>query len=223
MKRIMVVMAVVIGVAVMATAGFGAESPRYSGFLGDYYKYLQPGPEGGAKMRWMKPGTMFGKYNKFMVDSVIFYFADDSEYKGIDPNELKELSDSFNQALVEAFRGKYPIVTEPGPDVARIRIAITGIKQSRPGVGAISSIVPVGIAFSLAKKGAAGSWSGSGATSAEMEMLASLTNDVIGVAVDEKTAGYTERFSKWGSAKEAFKFWSERIVGFIDDTRGMKW
>ena len=73
-------------------------------------------------------GVMFGKYNKFMVDSVIFFFADDSEYKGIDPNEMKELADNFNQAIVAAFKDKYPIVAEPGPDVARIRIAITGVK-----------------------------------------------------------------------------------------------
>ena len=71
---------------------------------------------------------MFGKYNKYMVDSVIFFLADDSEYKGIDPNELKELSDGFNQAIVDAFKDKYAIVTEPGPDVARIRIAITGFQ-----------------------------------------------------------------------------------------------
>jgi hypothetical protein len=78
------------------------------------------------------------------------------------------------------------------------------------------------MAVSLVKKGITGSWSGSGATSVEMEALDSLTYDTIGAAVDDRTAGYTERFSKWGSAEEAFKFWAERIVKFIDDTRGMK-
>jgi hypothetical protein len=221
MKTVRVVLAVVISLALMASAGLAAE-PKYSGFLGDNYKNLQPGPEDGAKMRWLKPGVMFGKYNKFMVDSVIFFFADDSEYKGIDPNEMKELADSFNQAIVTAFKDKYPIVAEPGPDVARIRIAITGVKSSKPVVSGISSVLPVGLAFSLVKKGATGSWSGSGATSAEVEVLDPSTNDVIFAAVDEKTAAFTERFSKWGSAQEAFKFWAERIVAFIDNTRGMK-
>ena len=57
-------------------------------------------------MRWLKPGVDFTKCNKLMVDSVVFYLADDSEYKGIDPNELKELSDSFNQAIVAALAEK---------------------------------------------------------------------------------------------------------------------
>src|SRR5208282_2052805 len=108
----------------------------------------------------LKPGVMFGKYNKYMVDSVIFFLADDSEYKGIDPNELKDISDGFNRAIVAAFKDKFPIVTEPGPDVARIRIAITGIRASKPVVSGISSISPVGMAFSLVKKGVTGSWSG---------------------------------------------------------------
>jgi len=221
MKTGKVVLTVVIGFALMASAGFAAE-PKYSGFLEGYYQNLQPGPEGGAKMRWLKPGVMFGKYNKLMVDSVTFFFADDSQYKGIDPNELKELSDSFNQAIVAALKDKYSIVAEPGPDVARLRIAITGIKQSKPVASAVSSLLPIGLAVSLVKKGATGSWSGSGATSAEFAVLDSVTNDVILVAVDERTAGFTERFSKWGSAQEAFKFWAGRIAAFIDNIREMK-
>lgn len=221
MKTVRAVLAIMIGFALMASAGFAAE-PKYSGFLGDLYKNLQPGPEGGAKMRWMKPGIMFGKYNKFMVDSVIFFFADDSEYKGIDPNEVKELADKFNQAIVAAFKDKYPIVVEPGPDVARIRIAITGVKESRPVLSGVSSILPIGLAFSLVKKGTTGSWSGSGTTSAELEALDSTTNEPVFAAVDERSAAFTERFSKWGSAEEAFKWWAEHIVAFIDNTRGMK-
>jgi hypothetical protein len=222
MKTAKVFMTVVIGLALIVCAGCATGAKQQTGFLGDNYKNLQPGPEGGVKMRWLKSGVMFGKYNKFMVDSVIFFFAHDSEYKGIDPNEMKELSDGFNQAIVAAFKDKYPIVAEPGPDVARIRIAITGVKSSKPVISGVTSIVPVGIAVSLVKKGAAGSWTGSGATSAEMEALDSSTNEVIMVAQDERTAGFTERFSKWGSAEEAFKFWAERMVTFIDNTRGMK-
>lgn len=213
-----ILMAVMIGTALIVPTAFAAE-PEYSGFLGDYYKNLQPGPKDGAKMRWLKPGINFSKYNKFMVDSVVFFFADDSEYKGIDPVQLKELADGFNGAIAEAFKNKYSLVSEPGPDVARIRFAITGFKESKPGVSGFTSIMPVGLAISVIKKGTTGSWSGSGSTSAEVMALDSMTNDVIAVAVDDRTAGFSERFSKWGSAEEAFKFWAGRLVGFVDNTR----
>jgi len=104
------------------------------------------------------------KYDRFMIDSVIFYLSDKSDYKGIDPQEMKELADEFNKAIVAAFKDRYPIVADPGPNVARLRVAITNIRQSRPGVSAVTSIIPVGIGVSLIKKGATGGWSGSGET-----------------------------------------------------------
>jgi hypothetical protein len=66
---------------------------------------LEPGPVGGARMRWLKPGIDFSKYNRLMLDRVIFFFAEDSEYKGIDPQELKELGDLFNRQLKETLKG----------------------------------------------------------------------------------------------------------------------
>lgn len=194
-KTAITALALVMGLVFLTSTAF-SEELKYSGFLGDYYKVLQPGPEGGAKERWLKPGVDFAKYNKFMVHSVIFFFADDSEYKGIDPEELKELADGFNKAILDAFKNKYPMVTEPGPDVARIRFAITGVKQTRPILSGVSSVLPVGLAISAIKKGSKGSWTGSGATSAEVMVLDTMNNDVIAVAVDERTAGFSERMGK---------------------------
>jgi hypothetical protein len=193
-----------------------------TGFLGEYYAKLEPGPKDGAKLRWLKPGVDWAKYDKVMLDSVVFFFDDDSEYKGIEPNELKKLADDFNQQLVDTLKGPYPIVAEPGPGVLRIRFAITDLQQSNPVLSGVTSIIPVGLAVSVVKKGVTDSWAGSGATGAEMMALDSLTNDVIAVAQDEKTAGFTERFSKWGSAEEAFKYWAERVKLYLDQVHGVK-
>jgi hypothetical protein len=199
-----------------------AAAPQTEGFLNGYYKYLQPGPEGGGKMRWLKPGVDFGKYNEVMLDSVIFFLADKSEYKGIDPQAMKELADACDQEVVNALKGSYPIVAEPGPDVVRIRFAITHLEQSKPVLSAVTSVVPIGLGISLIKKGATGEWTGSGATGAELMAIDSMSGDVIAVAQDERSAGFSERFSKWGSAEDAFKFWGERLKLFLDQAHGMK-
>jgi len=112
-------------------------------------------------------------------------------------------------------------VAEPGPDVARIRFAITNVKPSKPGISAVTSVVPVGLAVSVAKKGATGGWAGSGETCAELLVFDSLTNDVIAMAWDQQQAAFESRFSKWGSANDAFKFWSERLVIFMDNAKGI--
>jgi hypothetical protein len=225
-------LAVVMGIALLtftiSCASTGAPSkgaaaaPQPEGFLNGYYKDLQPGPEGGAKMRWLKPGVDFAKYNKVMLDSVIFFFADQSEYKGIDPQAMKELADACDLQVVNALKGTYPIVAEPGPDVVRIRFAITDLEQSRPVLSAVTTVVPIGLGISLIKKGATGAWTGSGATGAELMAIDSMSGDVIAVAQDKKTAGFTERFSKWGSAEDAFKFWGERLKLFLDQAHGVK-
>ncbi len=222
MKSVVVtVLAVVLGLALLVPATYAAERPPESGFLGNKSSYdlLTPGP--GGVYRWMKPGVDFKKYNKYMVDSVIFFLADAADYKGIDPNEMKELCDAFNKALLDAFKDKWPIVAEPGPDVARLRVAITNVKPSRPGVSTITSILPVGLGLSLIKRGATGGWSGSGETAAEVMVLDTTTNEVIAMGMDQRAAAFDERFSKWGSAMDAFKFWSERAVKNIDTLHGI--
>jgi len=218
-----ILLTVVIGLAVAASTGF-AEDIQFSGFLGNpsVYDLLKPGPAGGGKLRWIKDGMDPKKYNRFMVDSVIFFLADKSDYKGIDPQEMKELCDLFNKELVAAFKDKYPIVAEPGPDVMRIRIAITNIKQSRPGVSAVTSIIPVGLGVSVVKKGATGGWAGSGETGLEFMALDSMTEEILALGVDLRKAEFEQRFSKWGSAADAFKFWSQRTVTVLDNIKGVK-
>ncbi len=216
------IMAFALGAFVISCASTGGSK---STFLGDYSKNLQPGPKGGAKERWVKPGVDFSRYHKVILEHVVFFFADDSKYKGIDASELNQLAEKFHLAMVNALKGSYPIVTEPGPDVMHIRIAITDLKQSSPAMGVLSTVTmvsPVGLGVNLVKKGATGSWSGSGATSAEFLALDSMTGQVIVAARDERAAGFTERYTKWGSAEEAFKFWAERTKMLMDEAHGVK-
>ncbi|MGB3223068.1 MAG: DUF3313 domain-containing protein [Desulforhopalus sp.] len=203
----------IMGIMVLSgCAGTKTETPGQSSFLGDYSQKLEPGTgEGAPKFLWIKPGVDFTKYDKVMFDYVTFVLADESEYKGIDANEFKKLADMATLTFVNTIKEAYPVVAEPAPDVLRVRVAITNLKQSSPGLSTVTSVIPVGLAISLVKKGASDSWTGSGATTAEMMVLDSVTNEVLGAGEDTKTAAFTERFSKWGSAEEAFKFWAERF------------
>jgi hypothetical protein len=223
MKKVLILglgIIVLLGCATTKSGDMATGPESQAGFLKGYYDKLAPGPEDGPKLRWLKPGVDWKNYDKVMLDSVVFFFDDASEYKGIEPNELKALADSFNQAFVEVLQKDYPIVTEPGIDVLRLRYAITDLKQSHPVLSGITTVVPVGLGISILKKGATGSWAGSGATGAEVMALDSMTNEVIAVVKDERAAGFTERFSKWGSAEEAFKFWAERFKKYLDSVHG---
>ncbi|MBP1749809.1 MAG: putative rane protein [Deltaproteobacteria bacterium] len=167
MKTTMKMLGLILVIIFAVSSGYADEPKKYSGFLDGFYDKLQPGPKDGARQRWLKPGVDFTKYNRVMLDSVVFFLSDES-YKGIDPQDMKELADTFNKEMIGAMKDKSKLVSEPWPDAARVRLAITGLKQNRPGVSAVTSVIPAGLAVSLVKKGASGSWSGSGATSMEV-------------------------------------------------------
>ena len=183
---------------------------------------LEPGPPGGVRMRWLKPGVDFSTYHRLMLDPVVFFFAPDSEYKGMDPQELKGLAGAFRRRLVDSLKKGYPIVTAPAPDVARIRFAITDLRQSRPVLSGIAPGGQIDLGEKSRHKRAGHSWSGSGATAAELVVFDSMTQDVIAAATDKRTTGLKEKFTKWGSAEDAFQFWAERLRWFLDQAHGLK-
>jgi hypothetical protein len=196
MKKILrLVVAMVFGLSLVATTGFSA---TYSGFLGDQYGKLQPGPRGGVDKRWLKPGTDFGKYKKVMADGVIFFFAQDSKFKGVDPQAMKAAADDFNLELIDTLKDSYPVVTAPGPDVIRIRIAITGVKQNQTESRSTFTSTLTNQVYT-------------GTMSIELMAADSTTNEVIALAVDTQKAGPIRN-----TARDAFKYWAGRIQKFLE-------
>ena len=209
------ILSLIMGMMVVTSCASNA--PPNTGFLGAYYQKLTPAPKNGvATLRWLKPGVDFTKYKKVMVDYIVFALAEDSEYKAISGNEMKELGDAASLSLVNTVNKRHPVVSEPGPDVCRLRMAIVGLKQSEPVLSGISTVIPVGLGISVIKKGTTGAWSGAGATQAEAMLIDSLTNEVIAAGYLEYEAGFTERFTKWGSVEDAFEYWAETGLKALD-------
>ncbi len=221
MKKLFVLL-----VGALLLVGCATTKPPEPGILGDYYTNLQPGPEGGAKLRWLKPGVDFSKYNKVIVEPITFAVESDlesaKEVADMDPQKLKELGDKCTQAVIDGIKEKYPVVSEPGPDVVRVRFGIIDLKKSYPGLSGVTSVLPIGLAITLIKRPVTGTWTGGGSTVAQVLAKDSTTNEVIAAAQDSYEAGFFERFSRYGQAEDAFKQWGERIAKFLDEAHGKK-
>ena len=211
----------VLFTAIVAFAGFVdcAEPAQYSGFLEEYPTF-EKGKK-GVDMVYVKEGVDFKKYKRIMLDQVIFYFKKDSDYKGIHPDEIQELSEAFNKAFVDVLKDAYPLTDTPAQDVMRVRVAVTDIEPSKPGTGTLTTIIPIGLAVNLVKKGATGKYIGIGSASMETELLDSVSNERICVAIDEKPGGKFD-LGKLSPAKDAFEFWAKRLKALLDDARGAK-
>ena len=218
-NRIMIF--VFIAMLLMSVIANAAEKMPKSGFLGDYSGF-EPGPSGGARWVYFKKDVEFGKYKKVIVDRVTFYLKEDAKDKGIQPDDIKELTEAFDNAVRENIGKYYPLVDQPGPDVMRIRIAITDIVPCKPGMSAVSTVTPIGLGVSFIKKVVTGKHTGVGETGMEMEAIDSLTSRRIAAAIDWQSGGKLSGLKKWGSAEEAFKFWTERIKTRLDEYRAKK-
>jgi hypothetical protein len=219
MKKSISILSILLLAAVFLTAGCAETPKKYSGFLKDYPSFTQ-GKE-GVDMVFVKEGVDFAKYNRIMLEQVVFYFKEDAENKGIKPEEIAELAEAYQKAFVDTFHGSYPLTEKPGEDVLRVRIAVTDIEPSNPAVGSITTVVPVGLAVSLAKKGATGEYTGIGSATMEAEFLDSVSQERLGAAIDKAPGGKLD-VGKLSPAKAAFKFWATRLKAFLDESRSAK-
>lgn len=221
-KRFLFVLSVIFIFSFVA--GCAKPAVEQSGFL-DNYTNLEQGGEDGVDKVYFKEGVDFKKYNKVMMDHVVFFFSDDAKYKGVHADELKELSDAFHVAFSTALEGHYPLVDKPGADVMRIRVAITDVVPNKPSLNYATTILPGGFGVKAITKVTTGSHAFLGNTAIEAEFLDSLTNTQIALAMDSRGKGdktnVKEGLTKWGDVKNVFNFWGERLRIWLDETHGI--
>jgi hypothetical protein len=206
---------VLIAMALLATV-FGCAGsqtqPKFSGFLDDYPTMTKGA--GDIDMRYLNPAVDWKKYDKILMDEVVFFFKADADYKGIHPSEIKELGDAFNETYAKKLAGY--LTDQPGPGVARMRLAVVDLKPSKPVTGTMTTVGPPGLAASLLKKAATGEYIGIGSASAEVEFVDSVTNERLAVAVDKYPGGKFD-IGKLSPAKAAFDYWSDMLLKFVRD------
>ena len=125
------------------------------------------------------------KYQKVILDRVQIWAADnDSTLSNLSKEDQQLLVDYLYVALRDALQKDYVIVNEPGPDVMRIRCAITEARASSPVKEVLSTVTPYGLGISYARHIMTGTHSGVGIVSVEGELLDSSTGERVAAVVD---------------------------------------
>lgn len=206
------------------------------GFLSDYSGLVPVESDPGA-YRYVDTSVDFSKYPKLLIDRIRIWYKEDTEYKGIDPDDLKALTDYFHQTLVKEIGEDYQVVSEPGPDVLRVRIAVTDLVPNKPEASVVSLVVPfawVADAGSGVAKGETGSTAFTGEATIEMEALDSVSSQQVGAYVDKEVgkkyqwtkgigegiSSYTKAYSKWDYTKKSMDIWAQRLKGTLDELEG---
>lgn len=182
-----------------AKAPVGMTDPRYSGFLVDYAR-LRPSPR--------HPGTLYeqsaklASYTAFIVEPMAVLPARTARGTPVTDAEAKELARTLHEETVEAIRATHPVVTEPGPNVAVIRAAVTALAASH--VDAATGQIQIG--------GAA----------VEIEILDSITRERVAAAVESdvvRDAAEPMGEDRFSDARLVFRHWASRLYLWIRDAK----
>jgi hypothetical protein len=200
-----------------------------------------PGQPGAY--RWLAPDANLGMYRKVELDRIRVRFADNAEYKSIDPGTLSALVDDFSQAIKKALGTQYPVVDKPGPDVLRVRITLVDIVPNDVDVTGAMTVLGGPIATAMVSK-MSGEPSGAapymGRTGVAASFVDSTTGRLIGeyadtqfgqqyvldankgiagfVSANEK--GTADSFSKWAYVHQAFDKWAAQFRNWLDQAHG---
>ena len=138
--------------------GCGGNKVKPTGFMANYDGFEERDWSDGAQV-YLKKGESLhslGKYSKIMLLPTEVWYGQDASYKGMNPDELKYVTDKFVATLKARFEPDYPFVDKPGPDELLVRSAITGVNRAAPERSALGYI-PIAFLYNAGKNASASS------------------------------------------------------------------
>lgn len=191
----------------------GAPLPAaVTGFLGPDASKLAPGPEGGAALVWVNPNVQWKNYYKILLEPVQFWAAEDSK---VPPQDQQTLTTYFYNSLQTNLQKSFPLVSQPGPGVINLQVALMDATTATPGLRSVSVVVPQARILNLAQSMATDSYAFAGSAEAEMKATDSVNGELLAEAVDQRAGGMGLKSAasfEWGDAQNAMDYWSEKIA-----------
>jgi hypothetical protein len=171
------------------------------------YQRLKADPKEEGISWWEAPGVRWGKYKRLMIDSVEVRIDTIKAEREMKPEEMEKLAGTLRNSVVEAIRPRYPVVNRPGPDVLRIRAALTHLKPVSPAGNVIAVAVlmmPIDVGESAVDVQFIDSVSGKILS----ELMASQKGSLLDV---------TEVWTRWSQVEQGFREWARKLKAAMDE------
>ncbi len=179
--------------------------PPVSGFLTSY-EGLEADPKDSSLLWWERDGFDWTSYRSVILEPIEVYYHPQAAGEAIRPDELKKLTDTFRDAVVEALGDDYRVTDERGADVLRVRCAITDVIPVRPALNALTSfvaMVPIDV----------------GGAAIEVEFFDSVSGERLAAAVDQKLGSPLDSrasLTRLGAARQAFRDWARDLRAALE-------
>ena len=196
----------VVGIlALSLTSAFAAESP----FIEDMPQLAQDPDRPGA-MLWEKPGFDRAAYSRVMIEPITIFISPESPYKGVKADDIKALSDSFNEVVAKTLEPEIPVVNQGGSGVIYIRAALTNVKVAEKKRGLLG-YTPVGFVVTSATRSAAGGKLTLKDAALEVELFDPVSGERLGVLVDKAPKEADDKEMSWDAIDKTLTYYAERF------------
>ena len=205
-------MAVLTLLLVFGCSGTTIKDMPQSGFLSDYSGFHFD-PDEPVDWIYINTETDFKAYDKLMIHHVTYFFKEDTKYKGIQSDQLNELTDIIHSSLLMALSDIYTITDTAGKGTMRLRLAVTDLVPSKTVTGTITTAL-TSIAEQDSPQKQVKAYLDTKSISIEAELLDSLTDERLAAVIDQKVAQkhkLGKSAEKWGQTKDMFRLWTENF------------
>ena len=200
MKKTKVLMILAI-ILLAFQCGCGGKDLAKTGFLSDYSKLSA---ESDHIMRYVDEEAL-DSYSNCIVDRVQLHMHSKSKVRkelkegDVTNQDVKDLTNYMHSAVVKAVKGAgKKIAYNPGPGVARLRVALTDIEKS-----SLVSAIPQASLLGA----------GIGGASMEAEMVDSQTGEQIGATIQSRDGSKLpfSNLGEWTTVKKVIDKWAEEL------------
>ena len=191
-----------------------ARSVEESGFLKNYSN-LHKGVGDEPLYLYDNPKANCKQYDSVIIEPVILWEGSgNSSIKELSADDREKIRGFAQAAFDEVYeKSGYKIVNQPGPNVMRVRAAITDAEKSNVLLEDATLIAPYVTAPAMALSEAKGQGLFTGALAFEMEALDSLHGDRLTATVDKRVGLLDLRnFSAWDNARDIINVWKDRAL-----------
>jgi hypothetical protein len=216
-----------------------------SGFLTNYARLKPVAAMEGIEC-WRDMRFDPKKYKKIQIEPIVVSLkapkdSKDGKIPVVDPADLKQLTDYFYQTLQDSLKRQLQIVSQAGPGVAVLRIALTDLVPTSVPGSVAGTLIPYAFIAEASSGKVSGRPAGStpylGETGMEMQFRDGASGAVLAECRDTEIGrkyaaelnagaaqaaqtwanGYMSSFQSWGYAKAAFNKWSMLVAKRVAD------
>ena len=201
------------------------EPLNFSGFLSDYTS-LRPSPDESGAWSYRKPGVNFKEYTTIILDPLVIWPSQHSEYGGLDALTVWKLALAFQESMSRALAGGYVIVKDPGPGVLRLRAALTDVMLERPALASPGPLLPLANDILIqASEKISGMNALEGEAAIEAEILDTQSQERLVAYVEKRMSSkilLTRDKDSLGPVLEIFDYWANKLRQRLDEERGVR-